>query len=355
MIQHTFSGNIFIFYSFDVGEDINLERIKRENLVQRVPLILSKYFKSYHIPLGVELPHPHATSHCDSAKIHSFGVITLRYKIPFHGTLDELRTKINSIDQDYQDQSVEDAGSLFKRIKTAIKQPQFFSLRKSYMLIQVNPQPEHIDAMAVKEQCGNAIASILRFETETLAEHKKNEILATAFGYYRGDLIIIDTEAAFLYDDEYEEVLDLFEFGNIQHLELQYFDKLLDQRLNQVYERESQSLPLHAYIPFWSTLTNDPVAELGKLRVDISVITERLENSIKLAEEPYYSEMYTALADKLDLINWKESLQNKLSIIQDMSEVYDNKANVIRQDILSVLIVFLVFMEFAVGLLNLLK
>ncbi len=196
-MAHTFTGNIFIYHSFDVGEDINLERIKRENLITRQPLALSKYFKNYHIPLAVELPHPHATSFCDSAKIHSFGVITLRYKIPFNSSLDELRSQIDSIDQEFQNQSVEDANSIFKRIKAAIKQPSFFYLRKSYVLIQVNPQPDIIDAMAVKEQYGSAIASILRFETETLAEHKKNEIIATGFGYYRGDLIIVDTEAAF--------------------------------------------------------------------------------------------------------------------------------------------------------------
>ena len=42
-----------------------------------------------------------------------------------------------------------------------------------------------------------------------LSEYQKNEILETAIGYYRGDLIIIDTEAAFVYDDEYEDTLDL--------------------------------------------------------------------------------------------------------------------------------------------------
>ena len=133
----------------------------------------------------------------------------------------------------------------------------------------------------------------MRFETETLSEYQKNEILESAIGYYRGDLIIVDTEAAFIYDDEYEEVLDLFEFANMQQLELQYFDRVLDQQLNVVYEREIRKLPLLSYLPFIGALKSDPVGDLGKLKVDISVITERLENSIKLAGEAYYSELYS--------------------------------------------------------------
>ena len=354
-MSHEFSGHIYIFHSFDIGDDINLERVKAEQMLTRRPLTYSKYFKNYHIPLSVELPHPHATSHCENAKLHNFGVITLRYKIPFTATLEELRTEIHSIEDEYHDQSVSDASSIFKRIKTAVKQPRFFHLRKSYVLIQVNPESQNIDAINLKDEYGSLIASILRFETESLSEYQKNEILESAIGYYRGDLLIIDTDAAFIYDDEYEELLDLFEFANIQQLELQYFDRVLDQKLNAVYEREVKYLPVKAYLPFWGTVMNDPVGELGKLKVDISVITERLESSIKLVGEPYYSEIYSLLIEKLDIKNWKDSIHNKLAIIHDIGSVYQNKVDVIRQDLFSVLIIILIFMEFIVGILHYFK
>jgi hypothetical protein len=352
--KHIFSGNVFIFYCFDVGDDMNLERIKESQLLVRRPLQLSKYFKNYHIPLAVELPHPHSSSRLVSAKLHNFGVISLAYKIPFNGTLEELRAHINSINDEYSEQSVADAGSLFKRIKSEIKQPKFFHIRRSYVLIQVDTQP-NIDVVNLKEEYGYTIASLLRFEIETLSEYQKNEIIASAIGYYRGDLIIIDTEAAFIYDDEYEEVLDLFEFANIQQLELQYFDRVLDQQLNVVYEREIRSLPIRSYLPFIGVLKSDPVGDLGKLRVDISVITERLESSIKLVGEAYYSELYMLLVEKLDLTNWKESINRKLDIVKEIRTVYENKVDALREDLLSVLIVILIFIEMIVGILHYLK
>lgn len=349
-----FTGHVYIFHCFDVGDDINLEKVKNQHLVIRRPLAYSKYFKNYHIPLAIELPHPQESPQCESAKLHNFGVISLRYKIPFSSSFEQLKSSINVLEDEYHDQSVSDAGAIFKRIKSAIKQPRFFHLRKSYVLIQINPRSDR-DAVLLKERYGSAIASTLRFETETLSEYKKNEILESAIGYYRGDLILIDTDAAFMYDDEYEDVLDLFEFANMQQLELQYFDRVLDQQLNSVYEQEVKFLPFKSYLPFWGTVMNDPVGDLGKLRVDISVITERLENSIKLAGEPYYSELYALLVEKLDLKNWKESLNNKLSIIHDIGSVYQNKVDVIRQDMFSVLIIILIFMEFIVGILHYFK
>lgn len=353
--QHEFSGHIFIFHAYDVGDDINLDKVKEEQLLVRRPLVLSKYFKNYHIPIAVELPHPHMSSRLISAKLHNFGVITLAYKIPFTQTLEELRADISNIEDEYLEQSVIDAGSIYKRIKTEVKQAKFFHLRKSYVVIQVDPHAEHSDTVLFKQNYGNDIASILRFETETLSEYQKNEILESAMGYYRGDLIIIDTEAAFVYGYEFEDIMDLFEFANMQQLELQYFDRVLDQQLNSVYEREIKRLPLKSYLPFFGALSNDPVGDLGKLKVDISVITERLENSIKLSGEAYYSEVFSVLTEKLDIAQWKESIHRKLDIIIDIRTVYENKVDAVREDLLSVLIIVLIFIEMTVGILHYLK
>lgn len=349
-----FSGNIFIFYCFDVADDIDLESVKDKQLLLRQPLLLSKYFKNYHTPLAVELPHPHSSSKCISAKLHEFGVISLAYKIPFKENLVDLRQQINDIEDEYREQSVIDAGAIFKKIKSETKQPRFFHLRTSYVVIQINPEPD-IDINQLKEESGSIIASMLRFEIEVLSEYQKNEILASAIGYYRGDLIIIDAYAAFVYDDEYEEYLDIFEFANVQQLELQYFDRLLDQQLNTVYERQMKKSNFRSYLPLFDVLKSNPVEELGNLKVDISVITERLESSIKLSGEAYFSELYSLIVEKLDINTWKESINRKLDIIKDVSTVYQNKVESAREDLTSGLIILLIFIELVIGILSYLK
>ena len=346
----TFTGNIFVFHAFDVGDEINLDAIKHDQSVQTVPTVLPKYFKDYHVPLGVELPHPHETSACFRSTLHHFGVMSLGYKIPFEKTLEEVRTNLNDINNKYMEQSVSDAATLFKKIERFIEAPKFFHLRRSYLLIQVDPQPETLSIEQLTNSYGNIIASMVRFETEQLSEAQKNEILEDAIGYFRGDLIVIDTEACFMYDPEYEEILDLFEFANIQELELHYFDRVLNDQLNIIYERKVRRLPWTAYLPFIGDRLKNPVGELDKLKVDISVITERLDSSVKLAGEPYYSEIYELLVEKLDLDSWRNSINKKLDIIRDIRLEYQSKIDTIREDLLTVLIIVLIMIELIVAM-----
>jgi len=352
--SRTFSGSMYIFHAFDIGDDINFDKIEHARAITTVPKSWPKYFKNYHIPLTVELPHPHSDSHCISCNVHSFGAISLTYRIPFTDTLKNVRHDFNQIANHYLEQSVIDAKSIYRRINRFITKPHFFQTRSSYIVVQIDPQPD-LDISELQKNYSGTIASTLRFETETLSEYQKNEILESAVGYFRGDLIIIDIDAAFLYDDEYEELLGLFEFANVQHLELRYFDRLLDQKLNQIYEGEVRRSPFSAYLPFLSIILADPIGQLGKLKADISVIIERLESSVKLAGEPYFSEVYELLVNKLDIKNWRDSIDRKLRIVEDVQKVYQNKIDTIREDMLSVLIIILIFIELVIGILHYMK
>lgn len=350
--NQTFTGNLYVFHAFDVGEEINLEKINASGVIKPKVITLPRYFKNYHIPLAIELPEAHPSSSCVGAKIHNFGAISLTYKIPFEDTLEGLRERLDALYDIYQEQSIYDGGSIFKRIRKFITKPEFFHTKSSYVVVQVDTIPKKMDTVTLKEQYGGIIASTLRFETKSLSEYQKNEILASAIGYFKGDLIVIDTEAAFLYDPEYEELLDFFEFGNIQHLELRYFDRVLDHQLNIIYEDKARKVPFKAYLPFIGMLSKTPMDELGKLKVDISVIIERLDGSIKLVGEPYYSELYALLSDKLDLPGWKDTVEKKLSIVHDVRSVLQQKVDSTREDLLTVLIIILILTEILVGIMK---
>lgn len=353
--NHEFSGHIYIFHAFDVGDDINLEKVEALRAIKTVPLSLPKYFKNYNAPLAIELPHPNESARCESVKLHNFGAVSLTYKIPFTGTLEDLRKEFYEEFYQYQEQSVTDLKLIYKKIEPYITQPKFFHTRSSYNIIQVNPEPKSIDLAQFQKEFGSLIASTIRFETETLSEYQRNEILDSAIGYYRGNLVIVDTDTTFIYDDDYQDLLAFIEFANLQQLELQYFDRLLDQKLNTIYESGgTQKIPLLAYFPFLDNLT-DPVATLGKLKVDISVITERLEGSIKIAGDPYYSEFYDQLIKKLDIKIWQDSIERKLDIIKDVLIIYQHKTDVIRENILEILIVILIFIELVIGILHYVK
>jgi len=353
--DHIFSGNILILWAYDVGEDINLQKVEESRDIIKTPLQLPKHFKQYNVPLAVELPRPRAHSYCIGSKIYNFGAISLTYKIPFTDTLENLRVNCNELANKYQEQSVIDAQSIYKKIEPFIIQPKFFQTNASYVIIQVDPQPTALDLTQLQKTYGSTIASTLRFETEILSEFQKNEILDSAIGYFRGSLIVIDVDAAFVYEEEYHDIIDLFEFANIQQLELRFFDRLLDQQINTIYERKETTLSWGAYLPFFGTFFSDPVGQLSKLKADISVITERLESSIKIAGEPYYSEIHNVLVDKLDIKNWHDGIDRKLKIVEDVQTVFQQKIDANREDLFSILIIILIFVELIFGILSYLK
>lgn len=354
--NNIFLGNIYIIHSFDVGSEIDLEKVKALPSIISQPSLLPKYFRKYHVPLVIDLPHPHHSSKIISAKLYDFGALSLMYKIPFEDTLENIRKTLEKTEHQYKEQSVEDAQSIFKKIKRHVIQQHFFYTSSSYLVIQVHQQPQLFDGVKLKEQYGGLIASALRFETETLSELQKNEIMEESIGYFRGDLVVIDNKSSFVYDPEYEDILTFFEFANIQLLELQYFSNLLDKQLNLLYEGKQRKASWKRFLPFASIYaTDDPIEEIGRLKVDISVITERLENSIRLANEPYFSELYDLLEEKLDLKCWRESIEKQLTIVLDVRSVLQHKVDSIREDMLTVLIIILIFIELIVALLHYFK
>ncbi len=349
-----FSGNILMLWAYDIGEDINLDKIEQSPDIVKVPLHLPKHFKQYNVPLAIEHPAP-SDEYLTSNKIYSFGAMSLTYKIPFNDTLENLRVSCNQLANKYQQQSIKDAEVIYKKIEQFITQPKFFQTSATYVIIQVDPQPTALDLAQLQKEYGSTIASTLRFETEILSEFQKNEILDSAIGYFRGSLIVIDIDAAFVYEEDYSDIIDLFEFANIQHLELRFFDRLLDQQINTIYERKETKLSWGAYLPFFGTFFSDPVGQLRKLKADISVITERLESSIKIAGEPYYSEIHNLLAEKLDLKSWHDGIDRKLRIVEDVQTVFQEKIDATREDLLTMLIIILIFIELMFGALSYLK
>ena len=345
----SFSGHVYIFFALDVGDDIRLEQIKNDRNIQTESAQQSKFLKNFHMPLKIELPHPHDSGRCIDSKLHQFGVVSLIYKVPVSGTLQEIKEKLVEIDEKYQEQSVQDAGSIFKKVKKYISKPNFFHLRNYYTVVQIDMQ-EGLTGKEIEKNHGEEIASLLRFETESLAVPQQESILNEEVGYFSQDLIVIDEEAAFIYDAQYEDLLIFFELGNIQQLELQYFNNTLDRQLTTIYEQQSINLPLLSYLPFIGTRYFDPLGDMNRLQVDISVITERFETGVKIVGEPFFASVYDQLISKLDLQGWKQAIEKKLSIIKEIRQVYQHKVDTNREDLLSVLIIILILIELIMGI-----
>lgn len=352
------SGNILLFYAYDMGDDICLDTIRSKDLVPTYRAPQSIYFKDYHTPIAFRLVEKNngddAQERQDAVqnKIHHFGAVSFCYKIPFDDSLDSLKQKVISIKESYDAKSDLDAKEVFKKINPAIKKPHFYNIKNDYYAIHVNPIPGEISGDDFKDKYGSKIASLLRLETEVLSDYQQDDVLSSITGYYGQDLVIIDSEASFVYDDEYYQPLEFFESANIQQLELQYFDRVVDNKLNFFYQQEPHKIPLKAYLPLIGRRVELPATKLARLRVDISVITERLENSIKITGDAYFSNLYSMLVEKLSLRDWRDSINRKLSIIGDLYSVHQSHLDSIQEELLTVVIVVLIALELVLAIIG---
>ncbi|HBS47812.1 TPA: hypothetical protein DEO28_01710 [Candidatus Dependentiae bacterium] len=342
-----FTGNIFLFYVFDIGDEIVFDVIRKKGLLSLRETPRSPYFKNYHIPLSFDLPVGEIADvkHISViSKLYNFGAISLCYQIPFDDSLDDLKGQLVDIYEIYNRKSDEDVKAVFNKIYPAIEKPQFYQMKNSYYIVQVNPSQKNIAPEDFKEQYGSKIASLLRLETQSLSDYQEADILDYTTGYYGKDFMIFDSEASFIYDDEYFETLEFFESANIQLLELQYFDKFLDKSLEAFYLKPL-AIPWQAYIPIVGRKFSTPISKLARMRVDISVIVERLDSSIKMVGDAYYSQVYSMLYEKLSLQSWQESINKKLDIIEDLYTVYQHQLELLHEEILTIVIILLIAVE----------
>lgn len=366
--NHVLDGNILLFHAFKIGDSIDVSQVKGRKLVATNASVAFPHFKNYHVPLFIQLPSKNKSNipsiekekfiprtDCLYARIHDFGVFSFCYKIPFHASIDTLKIKIIDIVSEYRKISEKDAAFVFEKILSAIKKPNFFNLKSEYYAIQVNSLPEILDPEEFKEQFGSHITSMLRLETESLSDYQEEEILDSVTGYYGKDLIIIDAEGAFIFDNEYYEAIEFFELANIQRLSLQSFDLTLDQELNHLYKNERYKLSLISYMPLIGTSLDFLLARLVKLRLDVSVISERLSNSIKMVGDAYYAKLYAMLVEKLRLGEWKASINEKMDIINELYNVHKGRMDTIRMEMLEIFIIVLFSAEIILTILTFLR
>lgn len=354
-INNCFSGNILLFYAFDFGDEIDLTTIKQKGILEPLEVPLSAYFKNYRVPYSFKMMESCATidekkgnitgTGCVLSKLYHFGALSLCYQIPFNEKFDDLKLKLIEVKRQFDITSEVDARNVFNKISSRLKKPRFYNLKSDYFAVQVNPLQEKVMPEDFKDLYGAKIASLLRLEVKPLSDYQIDQILSSSTGYYGQDLIIIDSKAAFVYDYEYFEPLEFFESSNVQMLELQYYDHLIDDRLTYFYGQQSHKVPFLAYLPLMGAYFDSPISRLANLKVDISVITEQLENSVKMTGDAYYLNFYSLLVEKLYLRDWRDSINRKLRIVQDLNTIYQDRLDTIHEEMLTIVVIILIAFE----------
>ncbi len=175
-----------------------------------------------------------------------------------------------------------------------------------------------------------------------LSEQTCARILGSSFSYSDRDRVVIDWNSAVIVDPSSgRELADVLEFAVSQLMEFRYFDDILDQRLERLYdsieERRGSSLLRRDY--------EHVSREASSLYLEFSDNVERVENSVKFVGDPYLATVFRAAAARLNLKEWEESVSRKLGALARTSELLQAEVNVTRSHFLEIVIIVLILYE----------
>lgn len=360
-------GHILCYRMFDVGDGIDLDRAERILLDsparRRVRLsregaeALAFTAPPLDVGLGprhVELPRLGRTIAGElSCRFFDFAAVSALFDVPIpEGT--PLGDLFPLCDELYDTPALEELarrelGPIVQRLRPAIEGSHVWRGVETYTVIFVERLEGNPTAEDVLATPGLAKLLLGEASPRRLAAAERDDVLKHAFSYFEDDLAIIDWNSAFVLEPSgSRDIPDILEFATSQLLEFRYFDDLLDQELNRIYD-EVEEAGSRWWALFWSPY-GKLARRLMRQIVDITEFTERVENSLKVVGDFYLARIYRSAVRRFRLSAWQESVDRKQEIAAQVYALLkgeiDNRRNTLLEATIVLLIVFEIAMAF---------
>jgi hypothetical protein len=351
------TGRLIGLFSFDIGYEVDLEHARRladagelRDLDHRraAPPYLGYTTPPLRIPLGrrtVSVGEGQADATV-TAVVHDFGAVTIVLTVPLAcdiAALPPLTATLTGAGP-LEDAARELLRGLAERVRPAVTKPGLNPFVEDYYVIQVDRLEPALPVPVLLARAGPVLASALRCEANPLAEGETEDALRTRLSYYPDDLLVMDWNVALVLDTDYADAVNVFEFLNVQLLELRYYDALLDGQVAEFFARAAHPAPLlRRYRTYRRT-----IEELSAIRLDVATIFERIDNAFKLSGDLYLAKVYARTAERLSLRAWEDSVARKLDVLRDLYGVLVQRVTTARAEALELTIILLIAVELAI-------
>lgn len=174
------------------------------------------------------------------------------------------------------------------------------------------------------------IAGFLKSEKLELDEKEIAQTLASQIKYARNDLVIIDWDGAFIFDQEadFASTIELLELANFQLFKYRLLDSELDERLRKIAKIFSK-LPEKRRFLFGMPVENKEIQNalqsIVKMRSTSLFEFEAVDRDIKLIGDWYSARLYELAAKKFRFENWRANIKEKLETTEDIYEILSER------------------------------
>lgn len=350
-------GKILVYRVFDIGSEIDLEKVEAlfqdKKLKERfkldrkhnMSLIISS--SPVSIQLGTyNLQLVDKTVSAEIiAKVWHFGTVSLSFQIPIEeGTSWLDLIKIASwLEKDFEiDKVARDKAHEFQSdIKHAITFPNEWILNEDYVTYYIQELDGFDGPLSTLVERVDVSALILAESKDMLSESIKKTTMENIFQYYRDDLVVVDWNSALVVEPTGSmDVPLVIEFALNQLLEMRYYDDLLDKRLNTLYN-EVVARKKGIFSNKYSRLAE----EASQIYIEISEIVENVENSFKTVGDFYLATIFRASSKRFRFDDWQRSINDKLGNLAEVSKLLHSEINESRNQMMEIIIIVLIAVE----------
>lgn len=187
------------------------------------------------------------------------------------------------------------------------------------------------------------IPKLLLYEDRPLSEKVRDEITAMKFSYYTNDCTVLSWDSALIIEPSGEpEIADILEFAHAQLLELRYYDNIVDRELVTLYE----SISAKGTPSIWKIRKYEKLAaKVMRTITELTDITEKIDNSLKVTEDVYYAKIYMAALRLFRVKEWDAVIRRKLDIATRVYDMLYRDIATKRTELLELTIIILIVIE----------
>ncbi|MGA1267124.1 MAG: hypothetical protein ACO32J_08100 [Phycisphaerales bacterium] len=356
-------GTCHVLLAFEVGLAVDLARAAaalRNSGRARMPSARNPGGCDWSDPpLALEQDGPslrvsgHEVAHAVQVRIHDFGAISLGYRIPFEGRMDDLAALSAALVahagllQDGRDR----VATLLASMGGTVRRPQVRPYVEDYVVLAMEGPPG-VPARELLDRLGEGdVARVLRAEPSALSDEEVRDSLSATISYGPGDVAVIDWNAALLLDAEPQATIDVLAFANVELLEYRVLDEQLDAAMDQAHatlvRRRSYAARLHA--------GRRDMERLAELQTDAALLYEEINNALKLLGDQFLARLYRLASRRLHLDAWERSTLRKLETLESIYDKLSNEQNSRRAELLEWIIIVLIASEIVFAFLGVLK
>lgn len=359
-------GKILVYRVFDIASEINLEKVEKifeqKNIQDRfkldrknMSLIISN--APLRIQLGqIEISIQDKLTPVDViAKVWHFGTLSLMFQIPINeGTSwDDLVKMASWLESDNQ---IDDFARIRARdfsstVTTAVTLPNDWDQYEDYVTYFIQELEGYSGKILNLPEAVDVPALIIAESKESLSDQIRKATLDNILQYSQEDMAIIDWNSALVVEPSGSmDVPLVIEFALGQLLEMRYYDDVLDQKLNTLYNEvagRKKGILSNKY----SRLAE----EAGQIYLETAEIVETVENSLKVVGDFYLATIFRMASKRFRFDDWQKSINEKLSNLAEVSKLLHSEVNESRNHMLEIIIIVLITIEvvpFLYGLMN---